>query len=160
MDKATIHLQRLAQRGPGYLASWVSNRVRWEMARLRRGAERNGHAEDPMHFRSQEIEAAFRRSLDRYELLPFDGDATLFRPKLDESYRLAGNRVANAMRELVWTDNGWTPHVRALRVYEVPGNHDSMVLEPNVRVLAARLRACILAAEAANERRPAETARA
>ena len=160
VDKATIHLQRLAQRGPGYLASWVSNRVRWEMARLRRGAERNGHAEDPMHFRSQEIEAAFRRSLDRYELLPFDGDATLFRPKLDESYRLAGNRVANAMRELVWTDNGWTPHVRALRVYEVPGNHDSMVLEPNVRVLAARLRACILAAEAANERRPAETARA
>jgi len=30
----------------------------------------------------------------------------------------------------------------------VPGDHDSMVLEPNVRVLAARLKAAILAAEA------------
>jgi thioesterase domain-containing protein len=33
-------------------------------------------------------------------------------------------------------------------VIEVPGDHDSMVLEPNVRVLAARLRAWIAAREA------------
>jgi hypothetical protein len=33
-------------------------------------------------------------------------------------------------------------------VHEVPGSHDAMVLEPNVRVLAARLRACIQKAEA------------
>jgi thioesterase domain-containing protein len=30
-----------------------------------------------------------------------------------------------------------------LQVIEVPGDHDSMVLEPNVRVLAARLRKVI-----------------
>ena len=40
----------------------------------------------------------------------------------------------------------WAPRTR---VFEVPGTHDSMVLEPNVRVLAARMRACIEAAEAA-----------
>ena len=32
-------------------------------------------------------------------------------------------------------------------VHEVPGDHDGMVLEPNVRVLAARLRQSIEAAE-------------
>ena len=37
----------------------------------------------------------------------------------------------------------------ALTVIEVPGDHDSMVLEPNVRVLAARLRDVIAEAEAA-----------
>jgi hypothetical protein len=34
-----------------------------------------------------------------------------------------------------------------LEVIEVPGDHDSMVLEPNVRVLAARMRAVITLAE-------------
>jgi thioesterase domain-containing protein len=38
----------------------------------------------------------------------------------------------------------------ALRVIEVPGNHDSMVLEPNVRVLASHMKSCIEAAEKAN----------
>ena len=31
----------------------------------------------------------------------------------------------------------------ALRVLEVPGDHDSMVLEPNVRVMASLLKGCI-----------------
>jgi thioesterase domain-containing protein len=35
-------------------------------------------------------------------------------------------------------------------VTEVPGDHDSMVLEPNVRVLAARMKEAIDAAEAAS----------
>ena len=34
------------------------------------------------------------------------------------------------------------------QVHEVPGDHDSMVLEPNVRVLAALMRRAIEAAEA------------
>jgi hypothetical protein len=47
----------------------------------------------------------------------------------------------------VFHDNGWGQHVPGIDVYEVPGTHDSMVLEPNVRVMAARLRSCILEAE-------------
>jgi hypothetical protein len=44
------------------------------------------------------------------------------------------------MREFVEDDNGWTPFAPGLSVIEVSGDHDSMVLEPNVRVLAARIR--------------------
>jgi hypothetical protein len=32
-------------------------------------------------------------------------------------------------------------------VLEVPGNHDSMVLEPNVRVMAGLMKGCIEAAQ-------------
>jgi thioesterase domain-containing protein len=51
-------------------------------------------------------------------------------------------------REYVFPDNGWTPYVKTITVHEVPGDHDSMVLEPNVRVLARQLRQVIEAAEA------------
>jgi len=67
----------------------------------------------------------------------------LFRPKLDERYQLSGGRVANADREIVLHDNGWSPLVDSIDVHIVPGDHDSMVLEPNVRVLATELRTII-----------------
>ena len=50
-------------------------------------------------------------------------------------------------KEWVWEDNGWSPYCRDIEVYEMPGDHDSMVLEPNVRVMAEQLRACIDEAE-------------
>ncbi|NCT13227.1 MAG: hypothetical protein GW767_10865, partial [Rhodobacterales bacterium] len=43
----------------------------------------------------------------------------------------------------------WTANAPRVEVIEVPGDHDSMVLEPNVRVLAARMRRVIAAAERA-----------
>ena len=53
----------------------------------------------------------------------------------------------NSGREYVFADNEWTPYAPRIEVVEVPGDHDSMVLEPNVRVLAARLRAALADAE-------------
>ena len=54
----------------------------------------------------------------------------------------------NEALEFLLADNGWTGWVRELQISEVPGNHDSMVLEPNVRVLASRLRVCLDEADA------------
>ena len=64
----------------------------------------------------------------------------LFRPRLAIAHELRDGRLLDNERNVLKTDNGWTAHVRTLKVVEVPGNHDSMVLEPNVRVLAATLR--------------------
>ena len=73
----------------------------------------------------------------------------LFRPPLDRHWQVsAGNWVSRA-KEYVFADNDLTRFAPALEVVEVPGDHDSMVLEPNVRVLAARLRDVIAEAEAA-----------
>ena len=52
--------------------------------------------------------------------------------------------MINSDRRRIYHDNGWG-RVRAssVEVFEVPGDHDNMVLEPNVRILAANLRRCI-----------------
>jgi thioesterase domain-containing protein len=48
----------------------------------------------------------------------------------------------------VTSDNDWGLYVPHVEVHEVPGDHDNMVLEPNVRVLAGQMRDAIEAAEA------------
>ena len=53
------------------------------------------------------------------------------------------------IHHFVLPDNDLTEFAPALQVIEVPGDHDSMVLEPNVRVLAGALRRAIAEAEPA-----------
>ena len=144
-DKLSIHAQRIRRRGAGYFADWVKNRVAWEIEqRRKRGepAEVEGH-----RFHNEAIEQAFRASLSKYKMSEFEGALHLFRPKLPVEYQLSGGRLANQWREVIFEDNGWSRYCEDVRVQEVPGDHDSMVLEPNVRVLAAHLREAIEQAE-------------
>ena len=150
VDRLRIQWQRLARQGPGYLWRWARSRWQWELARLRRrlGRGDDAAAAPSGAFHSQAIEAAFRGALAVYRVEPQPLAAWLFRPALDRTYDLGGGRHANRARELVLPDNGWTPYLADLRVVEVPGDHDSMVLEPNVRSLAAQLRQALQAATA------------
>lgn len=152
LDKARVHWQRLMRSGPQYLTTWVRARIEWEWQRRGR---RNGatQASDPALFRSEVIEAAFRAALPRYKMAHYPGRVVLFRPKLDQTYVLGPNRVLNVHREFVYSDNGWGNYVDELKVHEVPGDHDSVVLEPNVRVLAKLLAAYVDEAEAAGPRK-------
>ncbi len=99
-------------------------------------------------FRSDAIEAAFRGAVASYRLRPWSGPVGLFRPPLDRRFEVSGGRCVDAAREYVFHDNGWLPWLPTLRVVEVAGDHDSMVLEPHVRVLAARIRGCVAETEA------------
>ncbi len=74
-------------------------------------------------------------------------EVAVFRPKLDVRFRLSGGRRVDSDRSYVREDNFWTPFVRHLQVFEVPGNHDNMVLASNVRVMVALLRRAINGAE-------------
>jgi acyl transferase domain-containing protein/thioesterase domain-containing protein/NADP-dependent 3-hydroxy acid dehydrogenase YdfG len=141
-DKLLMHWQNLRNKGAGYLAEWARDRYQWEAERLRR---RGGEPDllRPYDARSQEIEAAFYRALGRYRLLSYPGRMLLFRPPLHPAYVLGPGRMLNEHRGFLYEDNGWTPYVGGLEVHETPGDHDSMVLEPNVRALAARLRAAL-----------------
>ena len=143
VDRVKIQLQRLRRDGLGYVWSWAKNRAAWEWGKLRRkfGGEAPAVASNTFHSRA--IEAAFRSALVAYRLEPLPLDVWLFRPPLPKVYDLGGGRYANKDRELVHPDNRWTPFVERLTVVEVPGDHDSMVLEPNVRSLAAALRTAI-----------------
>ena len=137
-DKLLIHLQRLREQGAGYLGEWLEARVRWEIEKRQK---RDEEASQSFEFRSAEIEAAFYRALEVYRTQPYAGSVTLFRPPLPITNRLGGGRVVNEDREFVYEDNAWSRYLTGqFEVTEVPGDHDSMVLEPNVRVLAAELK--------------------
>jgi len=77
----------------------------------------------------------------------WQGPLALFRPPLVGKWAVSGGAIVNSERTYVTNDNDWSAHAPLVEVFEVPGDHDSMVLEPNVRVLAARLRRCIEDAE-------------
>jgi acyl transferase domain-containing protein/thioesterase domain-containing protein len=144
-DKALIYTRHL---GPAYFAGWARKRLRWETERLMKRFGKPQENHQPYELHNAAIEAAFRTAFSRYRPAPYPGKVTLFRPKLDQAYVLGPGRVLDSHLQYVYPDNGWGRFAGSVEVHEVPGSHDSMVLEPNVRVVAARLRASIQQAEA------------
>ncbi|WP_033419184.1 type I polyketide synthase [Pseudorhodobacter ferrugineus] len=143
-DKAMIKLAELRKRGPGYLVDWARARWDWEMRK------RNAPAADADGaFHNAAIEQAFRAALPQYPLPLYKGRTALFRPPLDLHWQVSGGKWVSAAKEYVFPDNDLTRFAPSLQVIEVPGDHDSMVLEPNVRVLAGELRRVIADAEPA-----------
>lgn len=159
-DRALIQRQQLRDKGAAYLGEWAINRWNWELSKLRKRFDDAEPERSADEFHDEDIEMAFRRALGRYELKHWPGTVSLYRPKLPVAFDLGGGRRINDQRDYLHEDNGWTPHVGHVDISEVPGDHDSMVLEPNVRVLARRLRKVIEAAEAKMRARPADAASA
>lgn len=142
-DKAAIKLAELRAQGPAYLATWARNRWAWE--RQKRAPKVD--ADSPVQFHNAAIEAAFRHAISVYEMPARRGMTVLFRPPLDRKWQVTGGRWVSSAKEYVFDDNDLTRFAPELEVIEVPGDHDSMVLEPNVRVMAAKLKAVIARAE-------------
>jgi thioesterase domain-containing protein len=130
-----------------FFSNWAMGYVRWirEM-RERRNGLRAETSETQFH--NRDIEAAFYRALARYEIKPYDGPVLLLRPKLEVLYTLRDGRRIQGGRKEAREDNGWSPFIADLTIHEVAGSHDSMVLEPQVRGLAALVKRVLTAAEA------------
>jgi len=142
-DKAAIKWALLREEGLGYFVTWAKNRWAWEIEKRQPKTDTNS----PVQFHNAVIEAAFRHAISVYEMQVHDGATVLFRPPLDRKYKVTGGQWVSSAKEYVFADNDLTRFSPALEVFEVPGNHDSMVLEPNVRVLAAKMKAVIARAE-------------
>ena len=79
----------------------------------------------------------FTMAQAQYQLRELDGHVTLFRSR---------DRGEDGF---VPHDLGWGPYVAGgISVWDVPGGHHSMCLEPNVNVLATHLSAVVAAASA------------
>jgi acyl transferase domain-containing protein/thioesterase domain-containing protein/acyl carrier protein len=137
VDKALIKLQELRRKGAGYLLEWAKNRILWELSKRRQPPAETGQAPA---FNNRKIELAFRHSVENYALQPWNGPLTLLRPPLDRHWQVSGGNWVSCEREYVFADNDWTRWAPRLEVIEVPGDHDSMVLVPNVSTLAAALK--------------------
>ena len=106
-------------------------------------------APDPIDRWSRRVIGGMACDLGAKAIFPFGG------PPYHPFYQWAlrtGRVWDSPVRLLVQAEQGLMVSFRgalALKeVVEVPGDHDSMVLEPNVRRLAARLRSVIMLAEA------------
>lgn len=157
-EKLEIHVQNLRQEGLAYPAKWVKRKLEYrrelegkadELQRQERGP---GHGDQSFH--SRVIEAAFYRALDRYEVRSQPLELKLFRPRLRPVHQFSSGSMIDMHRRRIYHDNGWGRYVRSVEVFEMPGDHDNMVLEPNVRILAAHLRRCIEAARSAIPKAP------
>ena len=141
-DRLMIRLGELREGGPGFAWKWLRDRVGYEFQRRdkARAVEAEVASEATGAFHDLAIEAAFYAALPTLELSVWDGPVAMFRPPLDKRWKATGGRWINSGRDYVVADNGWTPWMPRLQVIEVPGDHDSMVLEPNVRRLTSVLR--------------------
>ena len=149
-DRAMIHLIEARRQGVAYPVRWLAEKLRH--LRGRRPDAGTAPAPQDAQFNDAAIEAAFYDAIACYDVKPWQGPLTLFRPPLSGTWEVAPGRWISSERAYVLADNDWSGHAPRIEVVEVPGDHDSMVLEPNVRVLGARLKRLVEAAEASESR--------
>ena len=152
-DRREMHKQRFQARGIRYAWEILYNRFQRNRKRLSQIVNARAGKLRPYEFAESNIELAFRSALVAYDTPEYSGDIALMRPKLDVAHELSsGNRVSSDAN-YVYQDNDWSRHCTGeISVFEVPGDHDNMVLEPNVRILAAQLREFLDQAEANSTR--------
>lgn len=143
-DRLLIQWQETRRKGVTYPFVWLRNRIAWEIEKRRVQAETHtAHS-----FHNAEIEQAFLKAVAEYQMQPWDGRIALFRPPLVGTWTVSGGQLVNPERAYLFDDNDWGQFTPQIEVFEVPGDHDSMVLEPNVRVLGSHLRNVITTTEA------------
>lgn len=154
LDRASMKLQDLRRDGFGFFARYLADRAAWELEK-RQKQEGLALAGATDRLNNEAVESAFRRALERYTVRPYAGDVALFRPQPEIEYHLSNGRKLMPGRNFFFEDNGWTSFVARLKVVVVPGDHDSMVLDPNVRVLSDHIRRLLASADASGYARKA-----
>jgi thioesterase domain-containing protein len=107
----------------------------------------------PIALREAHITRAFDTAVHHYVTKPYDGAVTLYKA-----------RVTNACFDHVDRALGWADFIPQLEVVEVPGDHETVMNEPNVQVLINHLKGLIASASrhdlqgAAPTATPAESA--
>jgi len=150
-ERLLLRRQNFAERGPKFALEWVNNKLTYRREMKERADKRQAQTagQNASEFRSQVVEAAFYRALSRYDIVHQPISLTLFRPRLKPMIEFGPGSAINKDFRRIYVDNGWAPFADRVEVFETPGDHDSMVLEPNVRILATQLRASLNDAEQA-----------
>ena len=107
----------------------IANRMRFRQ--VENGRSMDGEIRDPRLARLEHVYNTNLRALNEYRSIFFDGKVTLF------------NAVERDPALVPDPQYGWVGLAREIEVHEVPGNHDTMLSEPNVSALAARLSECL-----------------
>ena len=159
-DKYLVHRQNLQKDGLNYILNWArdkrlySQKMKEKASRMAETGIASKNVGETHTFQSDAIEAAFYRAAEAYQTVSLPVPIALFRPRLKPTHYLGAVSAINKDRRRIYFDNGWAPFASGVNVFQVPGDHDSMVLEPNVRVLAVQLRDVL---DKAEQKVPAHT---
>ena len=134
-----VHRARLRAGGTTYVLNELKNTLDGDamgVRQLREKVIRRLARVFPYRFRFDEVMYSWIEAERRYEPKDYHGSADLF----SVEWTLMRGRADLVPSE----DKGWSELVKGdLAVHRVPGDHDSMLLEPNVGVLARRVEAVI-----------------
>lgn len=134
-DRARVHLERLREQGPLYVARTLGRRVRSEIDGMQRVVRRPLSKLFPYRFRLETVADMWIESAAAYQPGTYSGSAMLFRAASPSALTSGTAVVIDAL-------HGWGPFVLGgLEVSVCPGDHNTICEQPNVRVLARRLRA-------------------
>ncbi|MBR8837459.1 MAG: amino acid adenylation domain-containing protein [Stigonema ocellatum SAG 48.90 = DSM 106950] len=137
------HLYSLLQLGPDYIFKQVRGKSLWLQNRFNETVKKPAKqlpqdvVERPLthNERKSVVESAHKQAEKNYVLRPYPGLVTCFRATTFEPPS-EGWEVDPQM--------GWGDLAGGgLEIYDVIGDHDSMFREPNARVLAEKVRACL-----------------
>lgn len=138
-DRVLMQVENFKAEGWRYPVNWLQRRKAWKKG-VQAKAEALSQTDLQNQFHDAQIEAAFLSSIAKYSPLRWAGKTVLFRPKLLPKWVLPNGHMVNSERNYLFHDNDWGELLPDILISEVPGDHDSMVLEPNVRVMATRMR--------------------
>lgn len=111
--------------------SRVANRIRFRQS----DTLTNGDTLDPRLAKLEHVYNTNLAALNTYRSELYDGKVTLFN---------AAEKDAALIPDPLY---GWAGLAREIEVHDVPGNHDTMLTEPNVSDLAQRLNDCLIRAQ-------------
>ncbi len=143
LERAALHLRRLGSLGPRYLVETVQ-RLYWSTRdHMRLRVARQLGRVMPDEFRYDAIGGSWLVAESNYRPVAQQLSGTLFRAREETALSLwSGVKVDS--------EHGWGRYLLDGVVVQVcPGNHTTICDEPNVRVLASRVRAAVDAADAA-----------
>jgi thioesterase domain-containing protein/acyl carrier protein len=153
-DRIVLLRRRLARIGPQYVLQAMQKKAVEKLARLKQIVSKPVRQTFlPSDFRSEIVGDAFMLAVKHYSPPIYAGNVVLFRPALHEAYALQPGRVVNIDGGCVDHANYWGEFIAGgIDVEVLTGDHDSIVLEPHVRALAAKLRVRLETAQAAATR--------
>ncbi|MET0285419.1 MAG: SDR family NAD(P)-dependent oxidoreductase [Polyangiales bacterium] len=150
-ERLQMHAQRLRAQGPRYAVQTLSARAETQLRHALVAAQRPLAKLFPYHYRLENISNTWLEAAASYRPEPYSGDAMLFRAA-EGHEAMYGTAVRNDHQ------NGWGPYVLGgIRVSVSPGDHTNLCEQPNVRVLARRVRAYLDERFALHRDRAADT---
>jgi thioesterase domain-containing protein len=126
------HLNRFMQEGPKYLGRRAKAKLTRRVDEISNVLKIRFYMSQnqplPFELRDLQLARAFLEAADRYAPEPYPGPVTLYRAsEVSPTFRHAGPKL------------GWDDLTPQMKVVEVPGDHDTLVYEPNVNVMTSHL---------------------